>query len=51
MFGDDVELEEAKTLIDIRKKYFKHRYFTEMSHSIPFISLAMLQCCTDIKQK
>lgn len=42
VFGDDADSEEAKTVIDIGKKDLKHRYFTEMSSSIPFLSLAVL---------
>lgn len=44
MFGDDVDWEEEKTVTDIRKKRqkdLKHSYFTEMSSSIPFLSLAV----------
>lgn len=41
MFGDDVDWEEAKPVIDIGKKDLKHRYFTEMSSLIPF----HWQCC------
>lgn len=42
MFGGDVDQEEGKTVIDIGKKDLEHRYFREMSSSIPFLSLAVL---------
>lgn len=42
MFVGDVDWLEAKPVIDIGKKELKHKYFTEMSSLIPFLSLTVL---------